>query len=365
MSYLFGGTPFDGYARDGRRSLNGGGGGGIINTVLEVAAVVVAVVQPELAPLAFAAVGAIEGSEKGGDAVWKGATSGAVTGTVAAATGGLVSDLSPVAAGAVQGAIGGAAGGATQAGLSGGSVGEAAAIGGASGAVGGAVGGGVGGAIGGDVGKVAGSTLGGATRGAAGAALSGKDVEGAALRGAERGFLTSAGGVAGSRLGEAFQDRGYGYETADAAYDNQGNKIAEWNPETGQYETATGEALASNVPLMDYGQLGGAIGRELGSLAYQAITPTSGGNYGYTSTSQQTRTAGGGTGTTGGGGGGGGVDQVLFPQIGTGTGALAQALRSTPTGAIGGGGVEPSSGEGKQENVWNVASLKLKDALGA
>ena len=28
MSYLFGGTPFDGYSRDGRRTVNGDGGGG-------------------------------------------------------------------------------------------------------------------------------------------------------------------------------------------------------------------------------------------------------------------------------------------------------------------------------------------------
>ena len=28
MSYLFGGTAFDGYSRDGRRSVNGGGSGG-------------------------------------------------------------------------------------------------------------------------------------------------------------------------------------------------------------------------------------------------------------------------------------------------------------------------------------------------
>ena len=162
-----------------------------------------------------------------------------------------------------------------------------------------------------------------------------------------------------------------GYETADAAYDAQGNKIADWNPETGQYETPTGEALASNVPSFDWGQIGGAVGKEVGSLAYQAINPQS--TYsGYGSTSSGT-TGGGygggksGTGATagGGGGGGGGADQILYPQIGTSTGALAQALRSTPTGAIGGGGVEPSSGEGPQENVWNVASLKLKDALGA
>ena len=39
MSYLFGGTPFDGYARDGRRSLNGGGGGGIISAIVDVVAV--------------------------------------------------------------------------------------------------------------------------------------------------------------------------------------------------------------------------------------------------------------------------------------------------------------------------------------
>lgn len=49
----------------------------------------------------------------------------------------------------------------------------------------------------------------------------------------------------------------------------------------------------------------------------------------------------------------------------TGTQALAQALNVVPGVAGGGGDVDPSRTGGKKKNVWNVASLKLKDALGA
>lgn len=48
-----------------------------------------------------------------------------------------------------------------------------------------------------------------------------------------------------------------------------------------------------------------------------------------------------------------------------GSQALAQALNVIPGVAGGGGDVDPSRTGGKKKNVWNVASLKLKDALGA
>lgn len=56
---------------------------------------------------------------------------------------------------------------------------------------------------------------------------------------------------------------------------------------------------------------------------------------------------------------------LFYP--GAGSQALAQALQVVPTLATGGGGgdVDPSRTGGKKKNVWNVASLKLKDALGA
>ena len=53
----------------------------------------------------------------------------------------------------------------------------------------------------------------------------------------------------------------------------------------------------------------------------------------------------------------------LVPQVGAS--ALAQALGVAPGVAGGGGDVDPSRTGGKKKNVWNVASLKLKDALGA
>lgn len=48
-----------------------------------------------------------------------------------------------------------------------------------------------------------------------------------------------------------------------------------------------------------------------------------------------------------------------------GSQALAQALNVIPGVAGGGGDVDPSRTGGKKRNVWNVESLKLKDALGA
>ena len=48
-----------------------------------------------------------------------------------------------------------------------------------------------------------------------------------------------------------------------------------------------------------------------------------------------------------------------------GSQALAQALNVIPGVAGGGGDVDPSRTGGKKKNVWNAASLKLKDALGA
>lgn len=63
----------------------------------------------------------------------------------------------------------------------------------------------------------------------------------------------------------------------------------------------------------------------------------------------------------------GGVGQrgggVLYPAVGTS--ALAQALNIVPDLGGGGGDVDPSRSLNKKKLVWNIESLKLKDALGA
>lgn len=63
----------------------------------------------------------------------------------------------------------------------------------------------------------------------------------------------------------------------------------------------------------------------------------------------------------------GGVGQrgagVLYPAVGTS--ALAQALNIVPNLGGGGGDVDPSRSLNKKKPVWNIESLKLKDALGA
>lgn len=328
----------------------GGGGGGcggaVTAVVAVVAVVVVAVVAPEFLPALATTIGEAAGLEGtaamvAGSAVMGGAT-GAAAGT---AQGG-----DAIWQGAVAGAVGGATGAGAGAGLGGG----------AAGAIGG-------------------GAAGGAASGATSAAVSGKDastIGERALLGAGTGAvasgLTYGAAQLGSEIGSNIQaGSSGGYETADAAYNAQGEKVAEWNPDTGQYETASGQRYQPDTS-GDYAKTGGTIGKEFGKLAgsyankelfaqsptYQSGEPTysagtTGGGYG------------GGSSGTGAAATGGGVDQVLYPQIGTSTGALAQALRSTPTGAVGGGGVEPSPGEGEQQNVWNVSSLKLKDALGA
>ena len=58
------------------------GGGGFVSALVTVAAVVVSVVYPPLAVPAFAAAGAINGSVKGGDAVWRGALIGGAGGLI-------------------------------------------------------------------------------------------------------------------------------------------------------------------------------------------------------------------------------------------------------------------------------------------
>ena len=141
------------------------------------------------------------------------------------------------------------------------------------------------------------------------------------------------------------------------------NRVAQYDTQTGQYVTEPqfkgefGDVYTPSDYSQSYGQ---SIGKETGYAVGKLVNREL-----FSETPSKTYSTGGetgGTGTTGAGGGGG---QVLAPQISAGSSALAQALRSTPTGAVGGGGVEPSSGEGSQENVWNVSSLKLKDALGA
>lgn len=66
----------------------------------------------------------------------------------------------------------------------------------------------------------------------------------------------------------------------------------------------------------------------------------------------------GGVGQRGAGGGG-----VLYPAVGIS--ALAQALNIVPDLGGGGGDVDPSRSLNKKKPVWNIESLKLKDALGA
>jgi hypothetical protein len=58
-----------------------------------------------------------------------------------------------------------------------------------------------------------------------------------------------------------------------------------------------------------------------------------------------------------------GAGGVLYPSVGTA--ALAQALNIVPNLGGGGGDVDPSRSLNKKQPVWNVESLKLKDALGA
>ena len=232
-------------------------------------------------------VGALSGTAKGGDAIWKNAVTGAVQTAATVGMAGAGQDLTGLAkAGAVIGK--GAASGALSSGTS--------------------------------------------------AALSGKSVGESALRGGAAGGITAGLTYGAQQLGKEIG--GYlGSEFGDQTTTSEAGPVKP----TG---ITVGERIGSG--------LGDIVGRGASQYAKQEIFPT------------QSTTYSGGSGTasteSGSGGGGG---QVLAPAVSTGSSALAQALRTSPASAVGGGGVDPSSSEGPQENVWNVSSLKLKDALGA
>ena len=234
----------------------------------------------------------------------------------AVAAGYSVSTLSAVGAAA----SGAAAGAITEAQKSGDptKILEAAGVGAVSGAVGSEVGGAVGGAT---ESPILGSTAGGATSGFTKAELGGSNLQSALRQGAVGGIT----GAAGSLLfpTDATSD------SADKAASTVG-------------KTFLGQQVASMLaPTATTSSMGGAAqtAGAGGSAARGAVSGPSG--YGDTST------------------GGGGV----------GSQALSQVLNlGSPTSAYSdtGAGGEQTSPEtgGKPQNVWNLASLRVKDATG-
>lgn len=211
---------------------------------------------------------------------------------------------------------------------------------------------------GGAAGAVGRGAAAGAIGGATSAGLSGKSVGETALKGGIGGGVVSGLTYGAGQIGEAIAPTKYAdyYNPEEGAfkYDSktgEWTQVAKYNPETQQYMTDQGQVYTPQEYTTSYGK---SIGEELGKTAGRVVNQEL-----FTQSPTQTYSTGGevGAGRPGGG-------QTIEPQISTGSTALAQALRTTP-GVVGGGSVEPSSGEGAQENVWNVSSLKLKDALGA
>jgi hypothetical protein len=312
-------------------------GGSARTFVMIGVAVVAAVAAPYIAPFIEAGLGAV-----GVDAL--GTTISLIqAGAAPEVAAGIASAVAPTVAGAVTGTVAGG----TQAELAGGDVWEGAFQGALTGAVGGAVSSGVSSVLPSDLDPALKAAATGATRGFTSAQLKGSDLEKSLLTGALSG--TTAG------FTSAVFPSGF---LGEGQYDEQGNLI-EGTEKTPTYSTA--ERLARGI--------GGAyISQNLSSLFAPDAKSTGGGTTptastrGY-STPTQTYAPTGQTYQVG-------TAPTYTPSSVTTTGesgtapgssALAQALRIGDPGSS----IESPASDAPQQNVWNLASLRVKDETGS
>lgn len=334
-------------------------GGSARTFVMVGVAVVAAVAAPYIAPFIEAGLGAV-----GVDAI--GTTVSLIeAGAAPEVAAGIASAVAPTVAGAATGAVAGA----TQAELSGGDPWQGAFQGAASGAVGGAVSSGVGGVLPEGTPEAVKAGVKGAASGFTSAELKGKSLDQALATG------LISGGTAG--LTSALFPSGFlggGATSEDYVTDEEGNIVYDEKGNPQLTDDAKTTAKLSDIAEKTAKGFGGAyISQNLSSLFAPQPT-TGGGTSKTTSTTTRTPTPGYSTpstqysptgqtyqvGSTGG----------YSPSTATTTGqagetpgsqALAQALRIGDPGSS----IESPAGEGQQQNVWNTASLRVKDETGS